>query len=195
MKRKKSKPRASRRNRRSANQSRKRRSSVQPYSRYKLDTLPPHAQAVVFRGFARFNSYATIRKALAELGFHISQDALSRYRRNAYKQARNRLKRGRAMMEVMKEQFLLDPNSTAGQITQEMLYTQACNKAFEEEEPKGVLSWVREGRELAKVGNRKSETSPSRPPLSEEEIDRRVRELYGLPPEDDSPDPDDNPKD
>ena len=178
------------RNRRSTAKSRKRTPTVQPYSRYKVDTLPPHAQAVVFRGFARFNSYATICNALAQFGFHISQDALSRYRRNAYKHARNRLKRGRAMMEVLKEQFLLDPNSTAGQITQEMILTEACNKVFEEEEQKGVLPWVREGRELAKVTNRQSDASPARSPLSEEEIDRRIREIYGLPPDDPAPDPD-----
>ena len=157
-------------------------------SRYKIDHLPPPAQTLVFRGFARGDTYAAIRAALAQLGFALSKDAIARYRRRAWPLERNRLKRVRATVDVLKEGFLLDPSSTTAQIAEELLYTEVCNKMLDSEEnaKQDVFPWLREAREQKKLNPRKQLALADSPQLSDEEIDRRIREIYGLPPEPDN---------
>ena len=159
-------------------------------SHYKVDHLPPHAQALVFRGYARGDTYASIRVVLAQLAFELSKDAIARYRRQAWPLRRNYLKRVRATVDVLKEGFLLDPSSTTAQIAEELLYTEVCDKMLDEEDKKkkSVFPWLREAREHKKLNPRKQLTPATPAQLSEEEIDQRIRQIYGLPPEPDNGD-------
>jgi len=179
------------RNRKAANG---RKAPVQPCSKFKVDRLPAKAQAAVFRGFARGDSYRAIQAVVQSLGESIGTMSLCRYRRQAWSAERNRLKRARATLETLKEALQLDPDSPTAQIAEEMLYTEVCAK-LAESETKGVLSWLREAREQKKLRSKKDGAVAESKPLSEEEIDRRIREIYGLPPEAGSAESDDDEKD
>jgi hypothetical protein len=159
-----------------------RKAPVQPCSKFKVDQLSAKAQAAVFRGYARGDSFRTIREAVLALGESVSKMALSRYRHKAWSEERNRLKRARGTVETMKEALQLNPESPPARIAEEMLYTGVCAKLAEREDA-AVLRWLREAREQKKLRGKKDEPAPDSKPLSEEEINRRIREIYGLPPE------------
>lgn len=161
-----------------------RRTPVQPLSKFKVDRLPAKTQAAVFRGFARGDSYRAIQADVQSLGENIGTMSLCRYRRQAWSAERNRLKRARATLETLKEALQLDPDSPTARIAEELLYTEVCAK-LAESESKGVLSWLREAREQKKLRGKKDGPAEESKPLSEEEIGRRIREIYGLPPEPD----------
>lgn len=158
---------------------------------WKVDRLPPRAQAAVFRGLAGGHSLARIVAAVRKAGGSISRRALLCFRQRGWNNERYRLKRARANLEVLKEALQLDPSSTTAQVAEELLYTMVCQK-LEGLEPPPDFSLLREAREQKKARARSGATAAAPPaPLSEEELDRKIRQIYGLPqlPEE-TPDPD-----
>jgi len=153
------------------------------FRRFKVEQLPPDAQAVVFEGLARGESYPAIRRQLARLGHRVSRDALMRFRHGAYRAQHNRLKRVRANMTLFKEVLGLNSQSPSVEIAEEMLYTAACN-GLSERETAHLLAVLREAREQRKAGRGGSTLSS---PRSRAESKRRsgkslkqhLDQLYG----------------
>jgi hypothetical protein len=155
-----------------------------PYRRFKVEQLPPKAQAVVFEGLARGESYPAIARAVTRLGNSISRDAIMRFRQCAWNAERNRLKRARANLALLKDILGLDARSPSAQIAEEMLYTSGCNN-LSERESAHLLGVLREAREQRKARGRKGAAgdagAPERNPVEQaREIRRRWRKLYGL---------------
>ena len=155
-----------------------------PYRRFKVEQLPPKAQAVVFEGLARGESYPAIRRRLAELGHPISRDAIMRFRHTAWKAEHNRLKRARANLALLKDNLGLDSRSPSAQIAEEMLYTSGCNN-LSERESAHLLAVLREAREQRKARRRNGAAGDGAPPERSaveqaREIRRRWRRLYGI---------------
>lgn len=155
-----------------------------PYRRFKVEQLPAKAQAVVFEGLARGESYPAISRVLARLGHNVSRDALMRFRAGAWQAEHNRLKRARANLALLKDILGLDSRSPSAQIAEEMLYTSGCNN-LSERESTHLLAVLREAREQRKARRRNpaggDDGAPERSAVEQgREIRRRWRRLYGL---------------
>ncbi len=177
-------PRKKKRHRRSAASS-SRFSPDDPryFSRFKVLQLSPPAQAAVFRGLARGDSYPRIVAAVAQLGGSVSRHALLRFRGKAWQHELHRLQRARAKFHLLRDALVLDPDSPSAQIAQELLYTAVCDK-LSQNDNSTLLTWLREAREQSKATGKKDSAPATRPaPLSPAELQRRIREIYGLPPD------------
>jgi len=157
----------------------------------KVDMLPLDAQSLVARGFTDGVPLRKISAQLRALGHNVGHHALSNYWHTVWHDVHDDLRHARFLAEVVKAALHLDPNTPSGKAAQETLITLIWRQLPElrDRRPDYLL---REYREQEKVRGKKGDTADSASkPLSEEEVNRRIRELYGLPPEDDSPDPDD----
>ena len=151
--------------------------------RSKIDRLPVDLQRLVWDGYARGDTYATIRADLGRRGHDITEEALSRYWHTVWAAQIKRLREARAFMASMKGAFKLPADSASSEVADELLYTLICQMQprIEAESPMRLL---RELRLRAKAGlaaapPRTAEAAAS--PVEEaQEVRRRWRQLYGL---------------
>ncbi len=159
----------------------------------KVDKLPLDAQRLVARGFTNGVPLRRISVELRSLGHQVGLHALSSYWHAVWHDAHDQLRHARFLFEVIKAALHLDPNTPSAKAAEETLVTLLWRHLpqLQDRDPSFLL---REYREQKKVrGKNADTTSDDSKPLSEDEVNRRIRELYGLPPDDPAPHPDDDP--
>lgn len=151
--------------------------------RFKVDRLPPKAQAAVFRGFAGGHTYKKIQAEVKRLGTHISEGSLCHYWHAVWQAEHERLRQARANVALLKNALQLEPDSPSGQLAEELLYTIVFQKIplIEQEGPLPLLREAREQQKLTagKTPARKTD-SDLNPVAQARHIRRRWRQLYGL---------------
>ena len=158
----------------------------------KVDMLPLDAQSLVARGFTDGVPLRKISAQLRALGHNVGHHALSNYWHTVWDDVHDDLRHARFLAEVVKAALHLDPNTTGAKAAQETLVTLFWHQLPELRRRKHDYL-LREYREQEKVRGKKTDTADSNSkPLSEDEVNRRIRELYGLPPDDPAPGPDDD---
>jgi len=148
--------------------------------RFKIDRLPPHARTVIFDGFARGDTFRQIVADLAKIGHRVGHSSVSRYWREVWSAAHDRLRFARAGVAALKQALLLDPNSPTAQLAEEMLYTFVFQKQkLEDIEKKPPLDLLHQAREQRKVElasrSRRSQAAAGRPGSLKQHLDQ----LYG----------------
>lgn len=147
--------------------------------RFKVDRLPPKAQAAVFRGFARGHTYKKIQAEVKRLGTYISEGALCHYWNAVWQAEHERLRQARANLALLKNALQLEPDSPSGQLAEELLYTIVFQKIplIEQE---GPLPLLREAREQQKVSGKQGADSPRRDPARpRQNLKQHLEQLYG----------------
>ncbi len=146
--------------------------------RFKIDRLPPDAKTLVFDGFARGDTFRKIAADLIKIGHPVGHSSISRYWREVWSTAHERLRFARAGVAALKQALQLDPNSPSGQLAEEMLYTFVFQKLedVEKQKPLVLLHEAREQHKVeptAKAGASKAKTSDPK------SLKQHLDQLYG----------------
>jgi len=150
--------------------------------RFKIDRLPPQAKTLVFDGFARGDTFRKIAADLIKVGHPVGHSSISRYWREVWSAAHDRLRFARAGVAALKQALQLDPKSPSGQLAEEMLYTIVFQK-LEEIEKQKPLDLLHEAREQEKLKSPKrpvGRPANGSPPQDARNLRRRWRQLYGI---------------
>lgn len=155
--------------------------------RYKVESLPEDAQSLIFEGYISHTPYRLISEQLAARGIQISRQALCRYWRERWQEEFDFLRHARTCVLLIARALKQDPNGDLARIGRELLFAMVMQKApFLRSKDPVVL--LHEATAIDKASPRSARgRGPSAPesPLSDEELDRRIREIYGIP----EPDP------
>ncbi|MGH9777854.1 MAG: hypothetical protein ACRD5I_05530, partial [Candidatus Acidiferrales bacterium] len=148
----------------------------------KVDMLPLDAQSLVAQGFTNGVPLRKISSQLRALGHNVGHHALSNYWHTVWHDVHDELRHARFLAEVVKAALHLDPSTPSHKTAKETLVTLFWHQLPELRRRKHDYL-LREYREQEKVrGKNDDTTTTDSKPLSEDEINRRIRELYGLPP-------------
>lgn len=155
--------------------------------RYKVESLPEDAQSLIFEGYISHTPYRLISEQLAARGIQISRQALCRYWRERWQEEFDFLRHARTCVLLIARALKQDPNGDLARIGRELLFAMVMQKApfLRTRDP---VTLLREATAIDKASPRSARgRGPSAPDssLSEEELDRRIREIYGIP----EPDP------
>lgn len=149
--------------------------------RLKVDTLPLVAQRFIARGLTEGDSFKKISTGLRALGHPVGYHALSSFWHTVWRDEHDRLRRARFLFEVIKAALHLDPESESAKAAEETLYTLIWGR-LDDLEIREPLRLAREAREHKKLRVKKEDIiTPDSKILTEEEVDRRIREVYQLP--------------
>lgn len=156
--------------------------------RYKVDRFPPDVRLTIYSGFINHEPYKKIRAAVKEQGYHITEQALSRFWRNCWFAEVDLLREARIYKDLICKALKLGDSTESGKIAEELLYTLAI-KAHAAIGKRDPVALFREARDQEKVHGGKSAArsrtasgSPiSSSPVSDEEMDQKIREIYGIP--------------
>lgn len=146
--------------------------------RFKIDRLPPEAKTLVFDGFARGDTFRQIAADLVRIGHPVGHSTISRYWREVWSAAHDRLRFARAGAAALKQALQLDPKSPSAQLAEEMLYTFVFQK-LEDVEKQKPLVLLHEAREQRKADStakdRRSQPATGKPKNLKGHLDQ----LYG----------------
>jgi len=151
--------------------------------RYKVDRFPPDVRLTVYNGFINHEPYKKIRAAVKAQGYHITEQALSRFWRNCWFTEVDLLREARIYKDLICKALKLGESTESGKIAEELLYTLAI-KAHAAIEKKDPVVLFREARDQEKVHGGKSAArsrgSTGSPAEKARSMHDRWRQLYGL---------------
>lgn len=151
--------------------------------RYKVDSLPEGAQALIFEGFISGTPYRRISEQLNARGIQISRQALCRYWRECWQKEFEFLRHARTCVLLIARALKQDPDGDLARIGRELLYTMVLQKApfLRATDP---LTLLHEALAIDKASHKREKATaspPSASSLSDNELDRKIREIYGIP--------------
>ena len=151
--------------------------------RYKVESLPEDAQSLIFEGYISHTPYRLISEQLAARGIQISRQALCRYWRERWEQEFDFLRHARTCVLLIARALKQDPNGDLARIGRELLFAMVMQKApfLRSKDP---VTLLHEATAIDKSSPRSPKTRAALPedsPLSEDDLGRKVRQIYGLP--------------
>lgn len=151
--------------------------------RFKVEYLPEDAQAYILGAFIAGKPHRQISQELRAQGITISAAALCRYWQECWAEQHKFLRHARACVALIAHALKQDPEGDLAKIGRELLYTMVFEKLnfLRGADPFKLLH---EAREIDKVSLRQGKSSDKPPPassLSDQDLDRKIREIYGLP--------------
>jgi hypothetical protein len=151
---------------------------------YAVERLTDPARTRVDQGLAEGKSYTQIIAEVGALGAKISKNALTHYWRNRWRPQQRRLQWIQAHAQALADALRHTGESDEAVLARKLLFSVVLDRMKEEVGEADFFQLLRESRELTKATRAPRSRSPAPlPPLSSEEVQRKVREIYGWPQE------------
>ncbi|MGH9803769.1 MAG: phage protein Gp27 family protein [Candidatus Acidiferrales bacterium] len=151
--------------------------------RYKVESLPEDAQSQIFEGYISHTPYRLISDQLAARGIKISRQALCRYWRERWEEEFDFLRHARTCVLFIARALKQDPNGDLARLGRELLFAMVMQKApfLKQRDP---VTLLHEATAIDRSSPRSPKSRGALPEdstLSEDDLGRRIRQVYGIP--------------